>query len=102
MSIHAYGASIRLRGIATANNSDGTSAPYVGACTIFILPPDAAAINSHPITTTATGAWEYLVHKTETGYAPGTWRYCVRNTSSSDGATFDKEFEVRASFAPLA
>jgi hypothetical protein len=101
MTTHAYGASVRLKGVATANNSDGTTAPYVGVCTIYILPPGATVINSHAITTTATGAWEYLVHRTETGYATGLWQYCVRSASSNAGATFDKEFEVRSSFAPL-
>jgi hypothetical protein len=100
MSTHALYATVRLHGIATSNLSDGSTAPYVGTCTVWILPPGATTPNSHEVTSSATGAWSYDVDSDEAGYASGDWKYCIRVGVATHGATMDQSFRVGRSFAP--
>jgi hypothetical protein len=98
MSRHAFGATIELSGIATANYTNGTSGPYVGTCYLCVWPPNSATYTKHALTSSATGEWSFDVHKTEPGYASGRWKYRIDIDGATDGASFDLYFDVLESF----
>ena len=98
MAKHAFGATVELTGIATANYTNGTSGPYTGTCYLCIWPPNATTYNKHTLTASATGAWSFDVHKTEPGYSSGRWKYRIDIEGATDGASFDLAFDVIDSF----
>jgi len=94
--IHACYSTVRLYGVATANLTGNTKAPYVGAATCWILAPGATSPTPYTIACGADGSYEKQIYVDK----PGEWKWCVRVGTDPHGGTFDKSFTVRETFAP--
>lgn len=99
--IHALYDTIRIRGTATSHLTSGAEEPYVGAITVWVLPPGATDPTAHETTSDIDGNWHVIIDSDHAGYAAGTWRYCARAGTTVHGGTFDNTFRVLTSFAPL-